>query len=260
MFDIEFKLRRLALLAVATLAFLQTPADAQLTIEITGAGANRIPVAIAEFGGDAAASRIVTSVIQRRPRTQRPVQDDRPWRGGHDRDFQPGLRQLEKPRRRRPRRRQHWRQCRRSPGGPLPPLRRPQQTPLVGSAFVTSKSMLRAAGHRIADIIYQKLTGEPGIFSTRVAYVVRVRASRYELHISDADGQNAQVALISKEPIISPSWSPDGSRLAYVPSRTRSRWSTCTRWPRESGSSWPTSRAPTRPPHGRPMVASWPSC
>jgi len=87
---------------------------------------------------------------------------------------------------------------------------------LGGSAFVTSRPMLRAAGHRIADMIYEKLTGEPGVFSTRIAYVVRVNASRYELHIADADGQNAQAALISKEPIISPSWSPDGSRLAYV--------------------------------------------
>jgi len=99
-----------------------------------------------------------------------------------------------------------------------------KQAVLGGSAFVTSKAMLRAAGHRIADMIYEKLTGEPGVFSTRVAYVVRVSAARYErvsaaryeLHISDADGQNAQVALISKEPIISPSWSPDGGRLAYV--------------------------------------------
>ncbi|TLD45400.1 MAG: Protein TolB [Accumulibacter sp.] len=91
-----------------------------------------------------------------------------------------------------------------------------KQTALGGSAFVTSKTMLRAAGHRIADIIYEKLTGEPGVFSTRVAYVVRAGAARYELHIADADGQNAQVALISREPIISPSWSPDGGRLAYV--------------------------------------------
>ena len=76
--------------------------------------------------------------------------------------------------------------------------------------------MLRAAGHRIADVIYEKLIGEPGIFSTRIAYVVKGGKARYELHIADADGQNAQAALISKEPIISPTWSPDGGRLAYV--------------------------------------------
>jgi TolB protein len=58
------KLRRIGLLAVCALALLQTSAHAQLTIEITGAGANRIPVAIAEFGGDPAASRILTSVIR----------------------------------------------------------------------------------------------------------------------------------------------------------------------------------------------------
>jgi TolB protein len=75
---------------------------------------------------------------------------------------------------------------------------------------------LRAAGHRTADFVYEKMTGEPGVFSTRIAYVVKSGATRYELQIADADGQNAQAALISREPIISPAWSPDGSRLAYV--------------------------------------------
>jgi TolB protein len=91
-----------------------------------------------------------------------------------------------------------------------------KQAALAGTAFVTSAPMLRAAGHRIADVIYEKLTGEPGVFATRIAYVVKSGANRYELHIGDADGQNAQAALKSKEPIISPTWSPDGTRLAYV--------------------------------------------
>jgi len=64
MFGIRLKLRHLGLLATSVIALLQAPAHAQLTIEITGAGANRIPVAIAEFGGDPASSRIVTSVIR----------------------------------------------------------------------------------------------------------------------------------------------------------------------------------------------------
>ena len=73
-----------------------------------------------------------------------------------------------------------------------------------------------AAAHRIADVIYEKLIGEPGVFSTRIAYVVKNGPARYELTIADADGQNAQVALRSREPIISPVWSPDGARIAYV--------------------------------------------
>jgi TolB protein len=82
-------------------------------------------------------------------------------------------------------------------------------------AYVMAPQQARTTGHRIADFVYEKLTGEPGIFSTRIAYVVK-SAGRYELQVADADGMNAQTALASREPIISPSWSPDGARLAYV--------------------------------------------
>src|SRR4029453_10143514 len=74
---------------------------------------------------------------------------------------------------------------------------------------------LRATAHRIADLIYERLTGDKGVFSTKITYVVK-RGTRYELQVSDADGFNAQTVLASNEPIISPAWSPDGSRLAYV--------------------------------------------
>ena len=74
---------------------------------------------------------------------------------------------------------------------------------------------LRAIAHKIADIIYEKLTGEPGVFSTRIAYVARF-PQRFELHVADADGFNSQFILAHKEPIISPAWSPDGTRIAYV--------------------------------------------
>jgi TolB protein len=86
---------------------------------------------------------------------------------------------------------------------------------LGGQSNVVVPADLRYAAHRIADFIYEKLTGERGIFSTRLAYVTK-GAGRFTLRISDADGEGGQVALNSAEPIISPAWSPDGRELAYV--------------------------------------------
>jgi TolB protein len=90
-----------------------------------------------------------------------------------------------------------------------------KQTQLAGIAYTASAAQLRLTAHKIADVIYEKLTGDVGVFSTRITYVVR-RGSRYDLQVADADGYNAQSVLSSNEPIISPTWSPDGSRLAYV--------------------------------------------
>ena len=90
-----------------------------------------------------------------------------------------------------------------------------KQALLGGMAYPHTSGQIRTTAHRIADYIYEKLTGERGIFSTRIAYVVK-STGRYELQIADADGGNAQTALASPEPIISPAWSPDGSKLAYV--------------------------------------------
>ena len=82
-------------------------------------------------------------------------------------------------------------------------------------AFAGSEKELRRVSHQIADRIYEKITGVRGVFSTRIAYVLQ-NGNNYELQIADADGQNPQVMLRSKQPIISPSWSPDGSKIAYV--------------------------------------------
>lgn len=90
-----------------------------------------------------------------------------------------------------------------------------KQSQLASFSYVVAPAQLRATAHRIADVIYEKLTGERGVFSTKITYVVK-KGTRYELQVSDADGANAQTVLASNEPIISPSWSPDGSRIAYV--------------------------------------------
>jgi TolB protein len=89
-----------------------------------------------------------------------------------------------------------------------------------GLGWLVSQADLRLAAHKIADYIYEKLIGDKGVFSTRLAFVTRA-AGRHTLWVSDADGENAQAALSSSEPIISPAWSPSGTQLAYVSFESR---------------------------------------
>jgi TolB protein len=90
-----------------------------------------------------------------------------------------------------------------------------KQNQLLAMEYNITPAQQRATAHRIADMIYEKLTGEKGVFATRITYVNKENG-RYSLQVADADGFNPQTVVSSKEPLISPSWSPDGSKLAYV--------------------------------------------
>ena len=91
---------------------------------------------------------------------------------------------------------------------------------LGGVSVPVNAGTPRLAAHQVADSIFEKLTGIRGVFSTRIAYVTQ-SGSQHRLWVADADGEGAQPALTSPEPIISPVWSPDGSELAYVSFESR---------------------------------------
>jgi TolB protein len=91
---------------------------------------------------------------------------------------------------------------------------------LGGQSFSVLTADLRLVAHRLADFVYEKLTGDRGVFSTRIAYVTK-SGQNFNLWVADADGENAQSALNSGEPIISPAWAPNGNQLAYVSFESR---------------------------------------
>jgi len=196
-------------------AFFVPPAQAQLSIEITGAGAQRLPVAVADFGGERVVSQALTSVVrsdlersglfQMVDTTGKVMDENTPpnyaeWKSRGADALAAGSLSALPDGRYETRFRLHDTQ---------------KQAAIAGQALAHTSAQIRATAHRIADNIYEKLTGERGIFSTRIAYVVK-SAGRFELQIADADGNAPQAALASREPIISPAWSPDGGKLAYV--------------------------------------------
>lgn len=90
---------------------------------------------------------------------------------------------------------------------------------LLGLAMTARSNAMRDVGHQMADAIYEKITGVRGAFWTRIAYITATgsgNAMRYALMVADSDGYNPQTIVRSAEPLLSPAWSPDGRRLAYV--------------------------------------------
>lgn len=196
------------------------PALAQFRVEVTGVGLTQLPIAIAPFRGEGDAPQKISAIIQADlersgqfravdgsgpalDETSRP--DLAPWRSkGADSLAAGSIARLADGR--YDVRYRLW------------DVVRGQD--LGGQSFVVVAADLRLAAHRIADQIYERLTGDKGIFSTRIAYVTKA-GTRYNLWVADADGENAQSALASAEPIISPAWSANGQQLAYVSFESR---------------------------------------
>jgi TolB protein len=206
-------LRSLCLVLLALVAF---GARAQLTIEIVGGAGNTIPVAIVPFENELPGPGAITSVISADLarsglfKLVDPAIMPRPWRAE---DVRTG----------------DWR-ARGADAVAVGSVRTlpdsrvevrfalvdvvKQQT-LATMTYNITGAQFRATGHKIADLIYEKLTGDAGVFSTRIAYVTK-QGARYQLVVADADGADPQVIVNSNEPLLSPRWAPDGTRIAYV--------------------------------------------
>jgi TolB protein len=209
----SFSVRRtlIAALAASPLA----PAFAQFRVEVSGVGLTQLPIALVPFKGEDASPQKISAIVQA------DLERSGQFRGvdasgqSLDEGSRPDL--------------SLWRQrtadslvagsvTRLADGRfdvkfRLWDVVRGQD--LGGQSYTVPQGDLRLAAHRIADYVYEKLTGEKGIFSTRIAYVTK-GGTRYSLWVADADGENAQAALASPEPIISPVWSANGGQLAYV--------------------------------------------
>ena len=198
----------------ALLLFVAFSAQAQFRVEVSGVGLTQVPIAFAPFRGEEASPQRIASIVQadlERSGQFRGLasgktldENDRPDIGairqlGADALLTGSISRMADGR--FDVRIRLWDSVRGQDLGAM--------------SYVVVSADLRLVAHRISDFVYEKLTGERGIFSTRIAYVTKAGA-RYNLWVADSDGENAQSALASPEPIISPSWSPNGGQLAYV--------------------------------------------
>lgn len=207
-------------LSVLFFLVLGLPAQAQFRVEVSGVGMTQLPIAVLSFRGDELAPQKIGAIVLADLERSGQFRQVSGVTGNLDETSRPDL--------------SFWRQkgadsmvsgsvTRLADGRfdvrfRLWDVVRGQD--LGGQSFAVSQADLRLAAHRVADFVYEKLTGDKGVFSTRIAYVTRA-AQRYNLWVADADGENAQAALSSPEPIISPAWSPNGSQLAYVSFESR---------------------------------------
>src|SRR5210317_2473054 len=87
---------------------------------------------------------------------------------------------------------------------------------IISTEYMGTLKQARQIGHQISNVIYEKITGTPGVFHTKIGYVQKVNNKKFHLNVADMDGFNAKSVVISNEPIISTRWSPDGEKIAYV--------------------------------------------
>ncbi len=217
-FDLPTLGRRTLITAFAAAPML--PAFAQFRVEVSGVGLTQLPIALVPFRGEESSPQKLSTIVQADLERSGQFRGVDPSGQSLDESSRPDL--------------ALWRQrtadslvagsvSRLADGRydvrfRLWDVVRGQD--LGGQSYTVPEADLRLAAHRIADYVYEKLTGEKGVFSTRIAYVTRA-SGRYTLWVADADGENAQAALASPEPIISPVWSPNGGELAYVSFESR---------------------------------------